>query len=189
MSIGVPAQQLPDEELVRGFLTTRDDSFFLELFERYRRRVYGACRNFFQDAGEAEDATQEVFLRVFHNLDRFGGGDFVGWIMRIARNVCIDQWRRCRREVGLEQIADVLPAPGPSLERSVALRIAARQLRQEMIQLPANQRRCLDLMIEGRSYDEIAALTSSTLKAVKSHIQNGRRMLWIRMRHALSDLQ
>jgi len=189
MHLQAPAQDRPDEELVRGFLTTGDDSCFTELFERHRRRVYGGCRSFFQDAGKAEDATQEVFLRVLQNLRRFEGGDFAGWIMRIARNACIDLWRRDRREVGLEEIADVLPVPGPSPERSTALGIAARQLREQMIQLPADQRRCLEFIIEGRSYEEIAALTCSTLKAVKSHIQNGRRMLWIRMREALSGLQ
>src|SRR2546425_161100 len=93
--------EVADGEFVRAFQTTGDPACFLALFERYQRKVYGACLGFFRDRDATEDAVQETFLRAFQNLNSFLSGDFGGWIMRIARNVCIDQWRRQRRDVGL----------------------------------------------------------------------------------------
>ena len=101
--------------------------------------------------------------------------------MRIAKNVCIDQWRRRKRQVDLdeEDFADVRDSE--SLEDATALRLATRKIEEEMIQLPAEQRRCLELKIACYSYEETAAETGFSVQAVKSHLQNGRRMLWLRL--------
>jgi DNA-directed RNA polymerase specialized sigma24 family protein len=53
--------------------------------------------------------------------------------------------------------------------------------------LPAEQRRCLELKIDGYSYEESASLTGLTVGAVKSHLQNGRRMLWLRLGKAVAE--
>jgi len=92
------AAELSDEERVRLFQKTRENRWFSELFEKHRRKVYVACRAFFDDSGRAEDATQETFLRAFQNMDRFREGDFRAWLMKICKNVCIDEWRRRRPE-------------------------------------------------------------------------------------------
>lgn len=173
-------QEPSDEELVHRFRSTRDQACFSALFERHKRKVYLSCLGFFHEPNAAEDATQEAFLRAFRSLDGFVSGDFVGWLMRIARNVCIDQWRRQRHEVELEQDLAAIPAKG-SLEHSVEFRMAAQSVLEEIARLPAEQRRCLELKIDGYSYEESASLTGLTVGAVKSHLQNGRRMLWLRL--------
>ncbi len=186
MSAGAPIRrESSDEELVRSFRVHGDPEYFRVLFNRHKRRVYLSCKVFLQDASAAEDATQETFLRVFQNLARFGGGHFGAWVTHIARNVCIDAWRRRRRqsETGEEHLAGV--SVGRSLEDAAALRAAADRLREELAKLPAQQRRCIELKIEGHSYEEMAALTGLPLAAVKSHLQNGRRMLWIQMEKVL----
>jgi RNA polymerase sigma factor (sigma-70 family) len=104
---------IPDEELVRLFQSSGEPDCFGELFARYRRRVYYACRGFFYEGSAAEDATQETFLRAFENLHTFVGGNFGGWLMRIAKNVCIDQWRKQKPEPGPADVElDKLPAAG-----------------------------------------------------------------------------
>jgi len=162
-----------------------DQQYFRVLFDRHKRRVYLACKVFLQDANAAEDATQETFLRAFQNLNRFSGGHFGAWLTRIARNVCIDAWRRRRRqaETGEEHLVSV--GDKHSLEDAAAMRAAAAKLREEMAKLPEHQRRCLELKIEGHSYEEMAAMTGLPLAAVKSHLQNGRRMLWMQMEKVL----
>jgi RNA polymerase sigma factor (sigma-70 family) len=60
-------------------------------------------------------------------------------------------------------------------------KLAAHQLRREIEKLPADQRRCVELKIEGCSYEETAAKTGLTVEAVRSHLQNGRRTLRLRM--------
>jgi RNA polymerase sigma-70 factor (ECF subfamily) len=180
---------ISDEEIVRTFRETADNDCFAELFARHRKKVYFACRSFFADGGAAEDATQEAFLRAYQNIGRYQEGAFSAWLMRIARNVCIDQWRKRRPEAAIED-EDVAEKPSTGFsEASSDLYLAADKVQREMKLLPNDQRRCLELKIEGYSYEETAAKTGLPLEAVKSHLQNGRRMLWLRMEGMLSQLK
>jgi RNA polymerase sigma factor (sigma-70 family) len=179
----------PDEELVRLFQETGDKEWFADLFVRHRKRVFFACLRFFSDGLAAEDATQETFLRAYRDIHTFQGGDFSSWVMRIARNFCIDEWRRRKREVEIGQgELGELPAPG-SLEASSEMQMAVGKVREEMKSLSPEQRQCLELKIEGYSYEEMAGRMSLSMDSVKSHIQNGRRMLWRKIAGVLPPLK
>jgi RNA polymerase sigma-70 factor (ECF subfamily) len=186
-------ESVPDAELVRRFQATADPDCFSELFRRYRRQIYSACRAFLGESGAAEDATQETFVRAYRNIAQFREGNFPGWLMRIGKNVCVDEWRKQRFETGIEDADGAIPAssrPGPpSLDSLADLRFAAQKVREEMAGLPEEQRRCLEMKIEGYSYEETAARTGLPVAAVKSHLQNGRRMLWLRTRSILDHLK
>jgi len=190
MSVGAKTRkEHTDEELVRLFQSTGETECFGELFARHRKRIYCACRGFFADGGAAEDASQETFLRAFQNLHRFLGGNFSGWLIRIAKNVCIDLWRKRRTQAKQEEAAlGELPAAG-TLDGAFDMRHAVEKIREEMKGLSPDQRCCLELKIEGYSYDETAARTGLTVEAVKSHLQNGRRLLWLRIGGTLSNLK
>jgi RNA polymerase sigma-70 factor (ECF subfamily) len=179
---------LSDEEVVRRFQETRDGAWFGELFKRYRKKVYFACKRFFPDSGAAEDATQETFLRVYGKIQQFSGGDFGAWLMRIAKNICIDQWRKdqCQAQVMQSEIGDGGAVEGTVDALACDLHHAAERVCQEMKMLPREQRRCLEMKIEGYSYEETASRMGLTIEAVKSHLQNGRRMLWMRMEGRLA---
>jgi RNA polymerase sigma-70 factor, ECF subfamily len=180
---------VPDEEVVRQFRETHDNDLFAELFRRHRRRVYLSCWSFFSDGDAAEDATQEAFMRAYQNMHRFLEGDFCHWMLRIARNVCIDEWRKRRPQTSIEAAeAEGIPVAG-SLEASSDLRMAAERVLLELTHLAPEQRRCLELKIDGYSYEETSARTGLPLEAVKSHLQNGRRLLWLRMENMLTRLQ
>jgi RNA polymerase sigma-70 factor (ECF subfamily) len=183
---GLRYEDLPEEELVRNFAESGDTQSFAELFRRHSRKVYQACFAFFGDSGMAQDATQETFLRAYQKKDRFHDGDYLGWLHRIARNVCIDEWRKKRPEVPIDGPEDEpsvqLPSPAPD----ESLQLALQQLHKEMAKLPGDQRRCLELKIEGYSYEETAEKTGLTVEAVRSHLQNGRRTLRQRMQGVLS---
>ena len=186
MSMGAQARTERDEELVRRFVETHDADCFAELFARHRRRVYFACRAFFEHGGAAEDATQETFLRAYRNIHRFHEGNFCAWLVRIAKNVCIDQWRKQRPEAGAESQLEMLPAGGAVDERA-DLRLAAAKVCKEMEALTTEQRRSLEMKIEGYSYEETAAQMNLSVDAVKSHLQNGRRMLWLKVGKMLTQ--
>jgi RNA polymerase sigma-70 factor, ECF subfamily len=173
---------IPDEDVVRRFQETRDPAWFAEIFARYRKKVYFACRRFRSDGGAAEDATQETFLRAYEKMDQFTGGDFAGWLMRIAKNICIDQWRKRRPETEMaEAELGENRVEGAGMAPAYDLRLSAERVWQEMKSLSPEQRRCLEMKIEGYSYEETAARTGLTIGDVKSHLQNGRRMLWSRI--------
>jgi RNA polymerase sigma-70 factor (ECF subfamily) len=177
---------LPDEELARRAAQAGDNECFAELFARHRRKVFCACRGFFSDSQAAEDATQETFLRAYRNIRDFRQGYFSAWLMRIAKNVCIDEWRTSRRETGINE-DDLAEWPSPNRpDSSCVARLMAERVWQEMSLLPSGQRQCLKMKIEGFSYEETAERTGLTIGAVKSHIQNGRRMLWRKMDGALA---
>ena len=181
------APTLTDEECVRGFKEAGENKCFAELFVRHRKKVFFACQRFFSDAPGAEDATQETFLRAYRSIQTFQGGDFVGWLMRIARNVCIDEWRKCRLDpvAGSSELTEAAASTLP--DSSFDVRERGERVWQEMRSLSSEQRRCLELKIEGCTYEETAACTGFSVEAVKSYLQNGRRMLWKRMEEALSE--
>jgi DNA-directed RNA polymerase specialized sigma24 family protein len=105
--------------------------------------------------------------------------------MRIARNVCIDEWRKRRLQAGLVD-AELSDLPIPSgLDMSLDSRRLVDSIGREMRSLVPAQRLCLELKIQGYSYEETAAQTGLSIDAVKSHLQNGRRMLWRRIEGAL----
>ena len=174
------APSIPDEEIVRRFQETGSSDCFAELFARHRKRVFMACRGFFSDKAAAEDATQETFLHAYQKIHTFQGGNFLGWLMRIARNVCIDLWRKRRPEVGTEDEVRPEGAAVGATDRSPDLHWAVEEVWNAMMTLPTDQRRCLEMKIQGYSYEETAAHTGFSIEAVKSHLQNGRRMLWLK---------
>ncbi len=161
------APALADEEYVRGFREAGDNRCFAELFVRHRTKVYFACRRFFSDPQRAEDATQETFLRAYRRMQTFQGGDFSGWVLRIARNVCIDEWRKSRQDPvdGSSELTErMVPAGANS---SFEARERVERIWQEIKSLSPEQRRCLELKIEGCSYEETATRTGFPIEAVK----------------------
>jgi RNA polymerase sigma-70 factor (ECF subfamily) len=181
------ASILSDEECVRGFREAGDKKCFAELFVRHQKKVFFACRRFFSDAHRAEDATQETFLRAYRRIETFQGGDFVGWLIRIAKNVCIDEWRKTSADPvsGSSELTErAAPATADS---SADVRERVERIWLEMKSLPPEQRLCLELKIEGCTYEETATRTGFSIDAVKSYLQNGRRMLWKRMEETFSE--
>ncbi len=179
---------ITDEELASRFQATGDPEYFGQIFARHRKLVFCACRRLFGISSLAEDATQETFLRAYQSIHRFQEGNLSGWLMRIARNVCIDIWRRNRPEMGAVAPESIdLPA-APDLEHVTAVNLAMAKVREEMELLPPGQRRCLEMKMDGYSYEETAERTGLSVGAVKSQIQNGRRMLWLRVQGFLTEL-
>jgi RNA polymerase sigma-70 factor, ECF subfamily len=180
---GSRAQLLPDAELISGFVETGDKDCFAELFMRHRKNIYFSCRRFFSEQRAAEDATQETFLRAYRNIRSFQGGDFSSWLMRIARNICIDEYRKARPElpVGDAELGEIQGLSSAAMDAQ----LMANRVRREMKSLSPEQRQCLEMKIEGYSYEETSARTGFSVDAVKSYIQNGRRMLWRKMEGAM----
>src|SRR5437773_9221099 len=88
-----------------------DDAAWEELVRQHTRRVYGLCYRFTGSDAEAQDLTQEIFLRVFRSLKsyRLTEGSFVTWLSRLSRNLPIDNYRRTRQDRLTDPIEDELP--------------------------------------------------------------------------------
>ena len=130
---------------------------------------------------EAEDLTQEIFVKVYQTLDRYraGDGSFTAWLMAVARNQAIDQYRRRRQErtrrvedpERVERMPSDDETPLEDLERGQRAAIVHRGLRA----LPEDLRLPLILCdLQGLPYDEIAASLQLPLGTVKSRINRAR---------------
>src|SRR5579864_2475521 len=99
-----------DAQLVERCLSGQDAAWE-ELVKLHSRRVYSICYRFTSSDAEAQDLTQDVFLRVFKNLKSFRSGEglFVVWLTRLTRNLLIDHYRRTRLERATESIEDQMP--------------------------------------------------------------------------------
>ncbi len=169
-----------DKALIEAF-QAGDEFAFVSLYNRHKNAVFGFCLKMLLDRALAQDVMQETFLRVYENRERLmSATSFRSWLFTIARNQCLNQLRRTRRHVVFdEQEEDALPvrlAEGPmaELEKSEQVELVTHFLGQ----LKPDYREVLILReYQNLSYDEIAAITRSTLSAVKSRLFKARRKL------------
>jgi RNA polymerase sigma-70 factor (ECF subfamily) len=159
-----------------------DENAWRELVTRHSRKVFGLCYRFSGRVDEAEDLTQDVFLRVYQSLDRYrsSAGAFRTWLMTVARNHAIDHYRRRReerqrRDDGVEGEMELLPSgdegPVMALERQERVQLVQRGLRT----LPEELREPIILCdLQGLPYDEVAKVLELPLGTVKSRLNRGR---------------
>ena len=165
---------LPDDALVLRFRAMRDNLFFTVLYRRHVREVFlRISRVLREHRVQATDLAQDTFLKAYANIDSYNGGDFRAWLLRIARNECLNyylQSARVRREGITDQTSE------PASARWMGGGNAAYSLDTLAVinQLSAPQRVCIKLWSEGYRFEEIARLTNLPAGAVRSHIQNGK---------------
>ena len=150
----------------------------------YRRRVFNVAYTFVGRHEEAEDLTQEIFLRVFRALDTFDRrANFTTWIISVSRNLCIDHFRRLRREretIDRRVDASALSPMAPGVDPLSRLERFDRRalLRDALNALPETLRTAVMLRdLQELSYQEIAARLGVPDGTVKSRINRGRREL------------
>ena len=155
-----------------------DDLAWEALVRTYQSSVYAVTRHYLRDAEEARDTAQDVFVRLYERLDSFAGGDtFKAWLLRMARNACIDRLRRLKaRPSGADvPIEDAQLAGDDDPEQNVANEARNRLLRRAVAGLSANHREVLMLKeIQGLKLEEVAALLELPLGTVKSRSNRAR---------------
>lgn len=181
-------RKLSDEELVHRFAHRREQAAMTALFERYGHLVYGIALNLLKSPDAAKDAMQQVFIQLLDDLPRFQIAHFKSWLYRVARNHCLMQLRKARvvdNNVFVEDAAaddawDVEDEGG--VHHKLAEEARYERLEAALEELSDEQRVCIQLFyLQKLTYAEISEKTGYTLLAVKSHIQNGRRNLKIRL--------
>lgn len=91
---------MTDEEAVEQYLITQNVNYFNLIYDRYTNKVYAKCISMLKDNEAAEDATQEIFVKILLSLSRFTGkSKFSTWIYSITYNYCIDMIRRDKKDI------------------------------------------------------------------------------------------
>ncbi|CEA08749.1 ECF RNA polymerase sigma factor SigE [Arthrobacter saudimassiliensis] len=158
-----------------------------EVVQRHSSKVYRLAYRLTGNRQDAEDLTQEVFVRVFRSLDRFQPGTLDGWLHRITTNLFLDQARRRSRIRfdGMSEDAEArLPSQGPGPERSFEFNNLDVDIQRALEELPPDFRAAVVLCdLEGLSYDEVARALGVKLGTVRSRIHRGRSMLKDKLAH------
>jgi RNA polymerase sigma-70 factor (ECF subfamily) len=177
-----------DYSLVQRCLSG-DATGWEELVRLHTRRVYGLCYRFTTSDAEAQDLTQDIFLRVFRTLKsyRSAEGSFVTWLTRLSRNLLIDHYRRTRQERLTDTIEDQLPTleehqhgtdTAARPDRLVAGREASEILQYALGKLSPELRETVILRdLQEMEYREIAQVLKIPEGTVKSRLNRGRAEL------------
>lgn len=167
-----------------------------ELFQRYRQPVFRFVYRFAHNRDEAEDITQDVFVKVFEHLHTFREEcKFSTWIMRIAANLCTDRARsRQRREALIKQEAaqrlDWMTHPRPMDPVESAHQSQVQSAFHRVLEaLPEHHRTIIVLRdLEERSYEELAEILGCTIGGAKLRVLRARRALKTRLEPILKEL-
>lgn len=174
-----------DAQIVQRCLAG-DETAWEDLVKLHTRRVYSICYRFTGRDSEAQDLTQEVFLRVFKSVKSFraGEGSFAVWLARVTRNLLIDHYRRTRMERATDSIEDQLPmleqrgALDARTDAMLAGREAGELLQGALARLSPELRETVILRdIEELEYREIAQVLNVPEGTVKSRLNRGRAEL------------
>lgn len=162
----------------------RDDAAFGRLIDLYQARIYGFVKRMVHDAEDAQDLTQEVFIRAYQGLDRFDGRSSLRtWLFRIATNLCIDRSRRLNHNLepvsgGEEEAWDNTPDHRWDPE-TAALSAEMHDVVEHALAQMSDKLRMVLLLHdrEDMAYEEIAATMSLPVGTVKSRLFLARESL------------
>lgn len=156
---------------------------FAEAYTAHYRQVRGLCRQLLGSTERAEDAAQETFVRAYRALPSFDPAQpFIAWIMRIARNHCLDLLRRRSRETALfgDEDVETVAAEAPEADglRAALSAERAAEVNAAVGKLPERYRVPLALAYYGdQDYDEIAAALGLTRNHVGVLLCRAKQML------------
>ena len=182
-----PSPEPPDEVLVRRLATDR--AALGPLYDRYGGLVYGLARAILQSQEEAEDLTQEVFVMLCreatYDVHR---GSLGAFLTTVTRSRAIDRLRGRGRHLRLLRsswLSAPSPDPSPAPVDRIATRECSERVRSALAELPASERRVLEMVYyQGLTQAEIAATLDAPLGTVKSWCRRG----LLGLRAALADL-
>ncbi len=166
-------KMMGDEEVVEQYLLTMNIHYFNLLYERYTDKIYAKCVTMLKSEVKAEDATQEIFIKVLLNLSRFSGkSKFSTWLYSITYNYCIDEIRKEAKDpvVLLDEKSDADITDEGSTDHEI-LEMNIFRLREVLDLLNAEDRRILLMKYQDElSIKELCEIFSKSESAIKMKI-------------------
>ena len=169
-----------------------DSGAWTELVKTHHRRVYAICYRFTGSSSDAEDLTQDVFLKVYGNLKSFDGsrGSFETWLTTLTRNLLVDHFRRSKQQRVTSSIdqgwnesderpmVDVLAQKGPDQHDRAVQKELGKMVQAALVKLSPELREAVILRdLQDMDYKEIAQVLRVPEGTVKSRISRGRAEL------------
>ena len=161
---------LEDKELIEKYLKG-DEKALESLISKYLKPIYSFIFSYVQNQQDAEDLTQETFLKMCRNLKKFKKEkNFEKWLFTIAKNTCFDFLRKKRKNLilnaeNLEIVADLAPSLLEKMEKESLL----EKLKKEIENLPFKMKEVIDLHYNfGLNFREISEIFGEPMNTVKS---------------------
>ena len=179
---------MDEAELIKKIKNGSTDAFS-QLVKIYEKKAFNFAYRMLSDREEAEDATQEAFLRAYNKIDTFcGNSSFSTWFYTILNNVCLDVLRKRSRSINAIsinqstddedefelQLEDNSPGPYEQLQKKTAAEVL-----EKGISLLSDEHRAVIIMrdINGLEYEDIAKISGISLGTVKSRLSRARLSL------------
>lgn len=177
--------RLSDKELINIFLEKSDNEIIGVFFERYSHLVLGLCLKYLKNKDEAQDAVIQIFSGLLTDLKKYKIDFFKSWLYVYSKNFCLMELRKkqsaLKKELELKENVHLIM----DYSNSEHLIIKEKQitlLQTAINSLNSQQKTCIELFfMENKSYTEIEKITKYSANEVKSHIQNGKRNLKLKM--------
>jgi RNA polymerase sigma-70 factor (ECF subfamily) len=170
-----------------------DAAAWEEIVQRYHRRIYNICYRFAGSGDDAQDLTQEVFIKMYRTLNSYDvdRGAFMTWVTTVTRNLLVDHFRKTKQErltdsldttsSGHEDampLSEQIPDRGPSPDSRVQSREAKESVHEALQKLSPELREAVILRdLQDMDYREIATVLKVPEGTVKSRINRGRAEL------------
>ncbi len=175
-----------DEELVKR-VKNGDIDAFEEIIAKYEKRVFGLIYNVIKNENEIEDVAQEVFMKVYKNIDKFkGNSSLYTWIYRITANLCLDYIKKKKEVIYIDEKLQLddgevdfqIPSNEKLQDELYEEKELKEKLQKSIAKLPEKQQMMIILRdIKGFSYEEISEILEMKLGTVKSQINRARLKL------------
>jgi RNA polymerase sigma factor (sigma-70 family) len=179
---------LSDHELILIYRKKTDMEVIAVLFTRYTHLVYGVCLKYIDDKDDAKDAVMEIFEDLPDLILKHEIRNFKSWLHSVTKNHCLMKLRRAKTLPLVQDLPDenspedFMEFPGFRHQEDESTGHSPGELSEALQSLKGPQRQCIELVyLEGKSYQEVCEVTGYTYNEVKSHVQNGKRNLKIRL--------
>jgi RNA polymerase sigma-70 factor (ECF subfamily) len=184
---------VPDEKDLVERCRSGDDEAWRQMVDHLGQRVYSVAYHFSLKREDAEELSQEIFLKIFENLHRFDGSyPLVAWVVSLARNLCIDRYRRKKRERSFRFVSDEAVAPlltsGDDPASEALRKERTKLLFWALGEIPEDLAEILVLRdLEGLAYEEIGKALDLPDGTVKSRLFRARAEVARKVRERHED--
>ena len=181
-------QQLTDIQLVERFRHSHDNVYMGHLFQRYAHLILGLCMKYFKNPTRSEDAVMSIFELLLKELKKHDVEHFKSWLYIVTKNYCLQELRKDKASNSKQDAFQIFLQENVEFAEEMHHNSATEKekLLQRMEHiiplLKYSQRQCIKMFyLQGKTYADISEETGYSLKEIKSHIQNGKRNLKLKM--------
>lgn len=182
--------RMKDIEVIRTYLGSQHSLCFSLIYNRYAGKIYSKCISLLKDEALAQDATQEIFTKIFMNLSKFAErSKFSTWVYSITYNYCIDFLRRRKKykDLFMEEPERTPDIPDNDVPDQELLAMEVKQLKKVLEEIPVDDKAILLMKYQDdMSIKEIAGILGKTESAVKMRIKRAKAKAQ-HFRHKLFD--